>query len=78
MSGTPAVLRSRRGGHVTRPALASFIQSEIRPHTTMATSAQPYGIIVSTPTIMLLFWPSDLMICGMKISMPRLAVTMPR
>ena len=30
--------------------------------------------MVSQPTVMLVIVPSDLMICGMKISMPRLAV----
>ena len=34
--------------------------------------------MVSQPTVMLLMVPSDLMICGMKNSMPRLAVTMPK
>ena len=34
--------------------------------------------MVSQPTVMLLKLPRDLMICGMKISMPRLAVTMPK
>jgi hypothetical protein len=34
--------------------------------------------MVSQPTVMSLKSPSDLMICGMKISIPRLAVTIPR
>ena len=56
----------------------SFILSETRPHTTRPMPPQMYGIMVSQPTCMLVRVPSDLMICGMKNSMPRLAVTMPK
>ena len=56
----------------------SFMRSEIRPQATMLIPPQIYGIMVIQPTSILLKLPSDLMICGMKKSIPKLAVTMPR
>jgi len=58
--------------------LRSFMRSEKWPQVTMLIPPQMYGIIVSQPTAILLKSPSDLMICGMKKSMPKLAVTIPR
>ena len=40
--------------------------------------AEPSGGVAQGPTVILLKLPNDLMICGMKNSIPRLAVTMPR
>ena len=54
------------------------MRSEIRPQATMLIPPQIYGIMVIQPTSILLKLPSDLMICGMKKSIPKLAVTMPR
>ena len=56
----------------------SFMRSETRPQTTSPIPPQIYGTIVNQPTVMLSFTPMDLMICGMKNSTPRLAVTMPK
>ena len=56
----------------------SFMRSETVAQPISTTPATAYGIIVSQPTVMLLVTPRDLMICGMKISIPRLAVTIPR
>src|SRR4029077_18748554 len=56
----------------------SFMRSETKPQTTRPMPPQMYGTMVNQPTVMLLVTPMDLIICGMKNSIPRLAVTMPR
>jgi hypothetical protein len=56
----------------------SFIRSETRPQATKPTPPEIYGIIVSQPTVMLSVTPIDLMICGTKNSIPRLATTIPK